>query len=116
MSNNGYYNSYNDFAKKIKFSNKMLEVIYNFNNYPFTFLEGAAQTGKSVTAALCFAFLIENAPIEDKLFMGLGYTEGSAKNNIQNYLLWYFTTKKCKINCKYNNMDCCKILTKTEKK
>ena len=116
MTNNGYYSSYNDFAKKIKFSNKMLDVIMNFNNYPFTFLEGAAQTGKSVTAALCFAFLIENAPKEDKVFMGLGYTEGSAKNNIQNYLLWYFTTSKCRINCKYNNMDCCKIKTKTGEK
>jgi hypothetical protein len=42
----------------------------------------SSQCGKSVTAALAFAALIEDSPEEDNLFLALGYTSTSVKNNV----------------------------------
>lgn len=86
-------------------------------------LSGSSQCGKSVTAALSFALLIENAPKEDNLFLALGYTQSSAVNNIFECggfgLIAYFANK-CRM-CKYRGpsgklktaIDALEIKTKT---
>lgn len=70
------------FSSQIKISEKMAESILLSNEYLYTVFEGSAQCGKSVTAALAFALIIENSPPEDNLFIALGYTQSSAINNI----------------------------------
>ena len=75
-----------------------------------------AQCGKSVTAALALCLLIEAAPAEDKIFLALGYTVTSAKNNIfecGGFGVRHYFGSRAKP-CKYMGIaDALKIKTKT---
>ena len=93
----------------------MTRVILDSQNYLYTWLEGSAQCGKSVTAALAFALMIENSSAEDNLFIALGYTEGSARNNVEvcgGYgVASYFASRATR--GKYQNCNCLYISAKT---
>lgn len=105
-----------EFSKRIKISEKMADIIMAAPDYLYTWMEGSAQCGKSVTAAISLALLIENAPIEDNLFLALGYTVTSAKNNIfecGGFGVRHYFGSRCKP-CKYMGIaDALKIQTKT---
>jgi len=68
-----------------------------------------------VTAALAFALMIENSSAEDNLFIALGYTEGSARNNVEvcgGYgVASYFASRATR--GKYQNCNCLYISAKT---
>lgn len=99
----------------LKLREKNAEVISNVRNYRYTWLEGSAQASKSVTAALAFALLIESAPAEDDLFIALGYTESSARNNVFScggFGLEAYFGNRCSVG-KYKNIDALKIRTST---
>lgn len=113
-----------DFAAKLKISEKMADVIeYGVQDYKWVWLEGSAQCGKSVTAALAFALLIEDSKKGDDVFLALGYTQTSAINNVFECggfgLIAYFA-ERCKM-CKYKGpsgklktaIDALQIRTKT---
>lgn len=72
----------NIFAEYIRVTPKMADIILQVKDKLFTWLEGSSQCGKSVAAALAFAALIEDSPVEDNLFLALGYTSTSVKNNV----------------------------------
>lgn len=73
-----------EFSERLQITDKMASAIVDSQDYLFSWFEGSAQTGKSLTAALITALRIENSSPQDKLFMALGYTTSSAINNI-----WY---------------------------
>lgn len=71
-----------EFASRIQINEKMAKCICDASSYLYSIYEGSAQCGKSVTAALAFALLIEASPKEDNLFIALGYTQSSVINNV----------------------------------
>jgi len=105
----------NIFASHIRITSKMADIITQVKDKLFTWMEGSSQCGKSVTAALAFAALIEDSPAEDNLFLGLGYTSTSVKNNVSFCggfgLEGYFGSKARK--GKYYGSDALFIETKT---
>lgn len=109
-----------EFSDRLKITDKMANAILDSQNYLFSWFEGSAQTGKSLTAALIGALRIENSKPEDKLFMALGYTTSSAINNI-----WYcggfgvenyFADKCTRGLYPGTSIDCLKIKTKNGEK
>lgn len=103
------------YSENIKINKKIANCILNSNKFLYSWYEGSAQTGKSVAAATSLALIIENAPKGDDIFLALGYTSVSAKNNIWNcggYGVKSFYGSKCKEG-KYKGQDCLKIKTKT---
>jgi hypothetical protein len=69
------------FSEKLKINRKIANVVTNVKNHLWTWLEGSAQSGKSVAAALAFAAMIEDSKADDYIFLAIGYTSTSAKNN-----------------------------------
>jgi PBSX family phage terminase large subunit len=106
------------FSQSIKLNKKSVSVISNVKNQLFTWLEGSSQSGKSVAAALAFAALIEDSATDDYIFLVVGYTSTSAKNNVSFCggfgLEHYFGSKARK--GKYYGSDCLYIKTKTGQK
>jgi hypothetical protein len=69
------------FSQKLKINSKIASTVMNAKNQLWTWLEGSAQSGKSVAASLAFAALIEDSAPDDYIFLVIGYTSTSAKNN-----------------------------------
>jgi len=105
-----------NYAKTIKITNKMANTIMNAQKYLWTWLEGSVQVGKSVTAALAISMIIENSSEDENLFLALGYTVTSAKNNIFNcggYGVSAYFGNRCEP-CQYmGGADALRIYTKT---
>jgi len=105
-----------EYSKKLKISEKMADIITSAPNYLYTWLEGSAQSGKSCTAALAMSLIIENSSRDDNLFIALGYTVTSAKNNIfecGGFGVRHYFGSRCEP-CKYMGIaDALKIKTKT---
>lgn len=115
-----------EFSSRIKISAKMADVINQSQKHLYTWLEGSSQCGKSVTSAIAFARIIENAPREDNLFLCLGFTQASAINNVfecGGFGLIYYFANRCKM-IKYKGpsgklktaIDCLQIKTKNGNK
>lgn len=116
-------NKLTDFSRNLKISKKMYDCILNAQNHEWSWYEGSSQCGKSVTAAIAFAMIIENSPRENNLFIALGYTQSSAINNIfecGGYGLVHYFAENCH-SIKYKGpsgklstaIDCLSINTKT---
>ena len=104
-----------EFSTRLKLSDKMIDILFNSKEYLYTWLEGSSQCGKSVTAALAMSLMIDSAGPEDNLFLALGYTVTSAKNNVfecGGFGVRYFFGSRCTPG-KYMGQDCLKIKTKT---
>ena len=105
-----------EYAEKIKISNKTALVVKNANSHLYTWLEGSAQSGKSVAAALAISTIIDNSSADDKLFLALGYTLTSVKNNVfecGGFGVQYYFGARCK-QVKYQGVaDALQIYTKT---
>jgi len=103
------------FSQKLKINPKIASVIMNVKEHLFTWLEGSSQSGKSVAAALALAALIEDSAADDYIFLVVGYTSTSAKNNVSFCggfgLEHYFGSRVRK--GKYYGSDCLYIKTKT---
>lgn len=93
---------------------KMSKGIVASHDKLWTWHEGSAQCGKSVAAALGLATIIANAPKGDDLFLAIGYTSTSAKNNVLRcggYGVQAFFGNMAKEG-KYLGNDCLKIQTR----
>lgn len=105
-----------NFQIKLKYRRKWLILLHLLLTISIHGWNGSAQCGKSVTAALALSLIIENAPQEDNLFLALGYTVTSAKNNIfecGGFGVRHYFGPKC-TPCKYMGVaDALKIKTKT---
>jgi len=103
------------FSEKLRLNPKIASVIVNVKHNLFTWLEGSSQSGKSVAASLAFAALIEDSNADDYIFLVVGYTSTSAKNNVSFCggfgLEHYFGSRARK--GKYYGSDCLYIKTKT---
>ena len=103
------------FSDKLKITKKSAQVISKVKNQLFTWLEGSSQSGKSVAAALAFAALIEDSAVDDYLWLAIGFTSTSAKNNVSFCggfgLEHYFGSRARK--GKYYGSDCLYVKTKT---
>lgn len=93
---------------------KMSKGIVASHDKLWTWHEGSAQCGKSVAAAIGLATIINNAPRGDDLFLAIGYTSTSAKNNVLRcggYGVQAFFGNMAKEG-KYLGNDCLKIQTR----
>lgn len=106
-----------EYSDKLILNEKACRCILNAKDYIWSWYEGSAQCGKSVTGALALALLIENSKKDENLFLAIGYTASTARNNVAKcggFGVEAYFGKKCKW-CKYEETDylCLKIKTDT---
>ena len=94
---------------------KMSRGIVASHDKLWTWHEGSAQCGKSVASAIGLATIIATAPKNEDLFLAIGYTSTSAKNNVMRcggFGVQAFFGSNCQEG-KYLGNDCLKIKTPT---